>query len=191
MREHIAEARAGLSNEMDADLLNILDRLGDPAETAAPELGRAESPASLTRPSSRRLEIAAIVLLLLFWPVGVILLWSSDAWTTRQKLIGTLVPPGGYLGIFVLGPVMALGTIATACRTVFDEAGNVISSTCPAGATQTGIDIGLALILVLYLIGPILSAAYLAACLRRKMSAERSETGTGPSPSPIRAAGHP
>ena len=34
LREHIAEARQALSVETDADVLNILDRLGDPADVA-------------------------------------------------------------------------------------------------------------------------------------------------------------
>jgi hypothetical protein len=29
------------------------------------------------------------------WLVGVALLWISSAWTARQKLLGTLVVPGG------------------------------------------------------------------------------------------------
>src|SRR5436305_15283943 len=47
-------------------------------------------------------ETVAIVLLLaggLFWGagwvVGVILLWLSSVWSTRDKLIGTFVVPGG------------------------------------------------------------------------------------------------
>jgi hypothetical protein len=95
----------------------------------------------------------------------------SDAWTTRDKLIGTLVPPGGYLGVFIIGPAVALGTFTTVCRTVSDDAGRVISSTCPSGPEQTGIDIGIALLVVFYLIGPILSAAYLAVRRRRAGSA--------------------
>ena len=170
VREHIAEARMALPDESDADLLNILDRLGEPAEMAAAEIGRDE-PAPASRPKSRGLEIAAIVLLLLFWPVGVVLLWMSDAWTTRDKLIGTLAPPGGYLGILILGPVVALGTVATVCRTMTDEAGHVISSSCPSAGAQTGIDLGVGLVLIIYLVGPILSAAYLAVRLRRNRRA--------------------
>jgi hypothetical protein len=45
------------------------------------------------------LEIAALVLLPFIWPVGVILLWISPAWKRRDKVIGTLVPPRGYLAI--------------------------------------------------------------------------------------------
>lgn len=173
VREHIAEARMALSDETNADLLNILDRLGDPVDVAAAEIGRVESTPPTPR-KSRGLEIAAIVLLLLFWPVGVVLLWMSDAWTTREKLIGTLLPPGGYLGILILGPVLALGTFATVCRTVSDETGRVLSSTCPSAGAQTGIDVGLGLVLIIYLVGPILSVAYLAARLRRHRA------GSGP-----------
>jgi hypothetical protein len=31
------------------------------------------------------------------WLVGAILLWSSRAWTRREKLIGTFVVPGGLV----------------------------------------------------------------------------------------------
>ena len=34
MREHIDEARAAYPNETDADILNLLDRLGSPEEVA-------------------------------------------------------------------------------------------------------------------------------------------------------------
>ena len=48
-------------------------------------------------------EWAAVILLPLFggfafgvgWLVGLVLLWSSRLWTTRDKLIGTLIVPGG------------------------------------------------------------------------------------------------
>jgi uncharacterized membrane protein len=166
-RAHIAEARSALSNESDADLLNILDRLGDPADTAAAEIGRAESNPPI-QATSRALEIAAIVLLLLFWPVGVVLLWISNAWTTRDKLIGTLVPPGGYLGILLAGPLLLWATVGPTCATSSDQFGRVISSTCPSGGQQALIDIGFALIAVFYLVSPILSAVYLAIQLRRR-----------------------
>jgi|SRR5665213_1138938 len=166
VRAHIAEARSALANETDADLLNVLDRLGDPADMAAAEIGRAESAPASQRPS-RNLEIAAIVLLLVLWPVGVVLLWISDAWTTRDKLIGTLVPPGGFLAVIFLGPLLALGAFGTTCETMSNASGQVLSSTCPSGGAQIGIDVVIALLVVFYLVGPILSAAYLATRLRR------------------------
>jgi hypothetical protein len=186
LREHIAEARQALSVETDADVLNILDRLGDPADVAAAEIGRAEAPVPARR-TSRGLEIAAIVLLLLFWPVGVVLLWMSDTWTTRDKWIGTLVPPGGYLGILVLGPLLAAGTLTTACETVTDDVGHVISSTCPSAGAQTGIDVVFGLVLIMYLIGPILGAAYLAIRVRRNRTPDSSATRDGGTPATVAA----
>ena len=44
------------------------------------------------------------------WLVGVVLLWLSDAWTIRQKLIGTFVVPGGLaLPLYLL----IVATLAT------------------------------------------------------------------------------
>jgi uncharacterized membrane protein len=183
LRAHIAEARSRLQTESDSDLLNILDRLGDPAEMAAAEIDPVES--TPPRPArSRALEIAAIVLLLLFWPVGVVLLWMSDAWTTRQKLIGTLVPPGGYIGVLVLGPLLAWGTVAVACSTVTDGSGRVLSSTCPPDAAQTAITVGATVLAIVYLVLPLVTAAYLATRLRRADAAP----GAGDAPLVPRAA---
>jgi uncharacterized membrane protein len=194
VRGHIAEARSALTDETDADLLNILDRLGDPADMAAAELGRAESAPHAESPApvhrrSRGLDVAALILLVLVWPVGVVLLWMSDAWTTRDKLIGTLVPPGGYLGILVLGPVVALGLFAPVCRTIYDDAGQVLSSTCPSAGAQNGINLATVLLVIFYLVGPILSAAYLAARLYRHRAAERSAAREGGIAPGIPAAG--
>jgi uncharacterized membrane protein len=184
VRAHIAEARSALSDETDADLLNILDRLGDPADMAADEIGRQEPsrPAQPPQRNSRGLEIAAIVLLLLFWPIGVVLLWISDAWTTRDKLIGTLVPPFGYLGTFVLGPLLLWGTISTTCETLSDGLGHVFSSTCPSAGSQAAINIGLAVVVIFYLLGPILSAVYLGVRLRRRPRRPTSTDRADPTP---------
>ncbi len=44
----------------------------------------------------RRLTaVSAVVLTPLLWPVGVALLWFSGAWSRRDKLIGSLLLPGG------------------------------------------------------------------------------------------------
>ena len=56
-------------------------------------------------------DIAAVALLLLGgflagigWVVGAVLLWTSTRWTRAEKLIGTLILPGGIgVGLFVLG----------------------------------------------------------------------------------------
>jgi uncharacterized membrane protein len=104
--EHIAEARAGLESENEAEIRNLLDRMGDPADIAAEAHGTPVETEPAAAPVERRsgaLDVAALILLLIGglvipvigWLVGVVLLWISSAWTARQKLLGTLVVPGG------------------------------------------------------------------------------------------------
>src|SRR5215218_2011439 len=92
---HIAEARAGLEYETEADVRNILESLGDPADIAADARERFEieppAPAEPFKPGWT--EIAALVLLLvgglvlpvIGWMIGVIFLWLSNAWNVRDK----------------------------------------------------------------------------------------------------------
>lgn len=160
MRSHIAEARSRDGDETDASILNILDRLGEPGVVAAEareRLGlRAPQPA---RPGA--LEIAAVILVPFFWPIGVILLWMSPAWNWRDKLIGTLLPPGGYLGLGVFGLMF---THSESCSFVTDAAGKMISNTCPAPPPWQGAEQVL-LLFIIYVL-PLVTAAYLAVRLR-------------------------
>src|SRR5882762_4149208 len=67
VRSHIAEARRGLAEETDADLLNILDKLGDPADIAADARERLGAQPAPPPVPLGMLEIAAIVALVLVW----------------------------------------------------------------------------------------------------------------------------
>ena len=103
IRGHIADERHALAHESDADLMNLLDRLGDPAEIAAEARGGEEIQVRAATPSRvGTLEALAIVLGIIAWPVGIALLWASPAWTRREKVVGTVVPPGGYPGVFLI-----------------------------------------------------------------------------------------
>jgi hypothetical protein len=58
------------------------------------------------------------------WIVGLIMLWSSRRWTTLEKLIGTLVLPGGIVAIPVL---VLIGSSAHNCGPsgdIFQSAGH-------------------------------------------------------------------
>ncbi len=173
---HIAEERGRLHDESDADLRNLLDRVGDPAEVA--DAARDEvhgRPA----PSPRRIgpvEVLALVLTPLIWPAGVILLWLSPAWKLRDKLIGTLLPPGGYLFILSLPSFLLLSLQPDGgCMAESDSQGH-ITQTCTGVAAMPAWQqdliqaaaIGLA---VLLLALPVLTAIYLA-YRARKWSAE-------------------
>ena len=66
-------------------------------------------------PRLRGVDVVALVLLVfggffafLGWLVGVVLLWTSDRWTTGEKLLGTLLFPFGYAGV-VLAATMSFG----------------------------------------------------------------------------------
>jgi HAAS domain-containing protein len=102
VRTHIAEARRGLADETDADLLNVLDKLGDPADIAADARERLGAQPAMP---VGMLEIAAIVALVLVWPAGIALVWLSSTWSQRDKLIATVLFPGAFLGLAMLPTV--------------------------------------------------------------------------------------
>src|SRR5215475_2564326 len=83
-------------------------------------------------PRSGWLEIMAVVGLFLVWPAGVVLLWRSKVWSTGEKLIGTLVPPGGGTGapLFVVWWLLAQPPILS-CTEQYTN-GSQVSSTCPS-----------------------------------------------------------
>ncbi len=117
MRDPLAEVESHLSEATDsgmsdAEVLTVLDRLGDPKEIIA-----AQQPETALRVRTRGTHEWAAIFLLLFggllwgigWIAGLILLWSSSLWTTRDKLIGTLILPGGLAAaVFITGSASAL-----------------------------------------------------------------------------------
>jgi len=144
---HIAEARAELPAESEAEIRTLLDRIGPPSVIAADERLRLGP----KRPAHTR-EVVAIVLLLaggsLFlvgWLVGVALLWASDAWSVRDKLIGTLIVPGGLSGAFIIIGVVAVDV----------------------GGSESFLWI----LMVVLLVAPILAAVYLGLRLRGRPAA--------------------
>lgn len=167
---HIAEERSQLESHTDSDLHNLLDRIGDPEEVAA--AARTEDDAVPANEPARRIgvvEVLALVLTPFIWPVGVILLWLSPAWNVRDKLIGTLVPPGGYLFVVLL-PALLL-TPAYTC-----SGGSVNGVDLPETCTGVGalpmwqqdlISAGVIAATILLFVLPVLTAIYLAWRVRR------------------------
>jgi hypothetical protein len=135
---HISAARTDLADESEAEIRALLDRLGDPADIAAEARDRFGM-----QPRRRRswIEVATLVLLplggvilpIVGWFVGVVLLWVSDAWTTRDKLLGTFVVPGGLALPFYLA---FTGVSGGHCLKTFDERGRLISETCSGGPSD-------------------------------------------------------
>lgn len=151
---HLSEATsAGMP---DAEVLTVLDRLGDPEDIVEAQL----PDETARRGGAGGHEWAAIVLLLaggfivfVGWIAGAVLLWSSRAWSVRDKVIGTLIVPGG-----LATAVAALLLLSTPRKCT--SLGGVTQHCTPGPSTVHQI-LSLALFAFLVL-GPICSAVYLA-----------------------------
>jgi hypothetical protein len=155
---HILESLS--PDPSDAEVLTVLDRLGEPEDIVEAEA----PPATPARDSRGNQEWAAIILLLLGgfafgvgWIVGLIFLWGSKAWSTRDKLIGTLFWPGG----------LAAGT-AVASTMIISSAEVCVQRSDGSDSCQGGDGSFVPLIaLIAALLIPVLTAIYLARRARR------------------------
>ncbi len=187
---HIAEARAGGASGFAASpgVRNILDRLGDPADivraaaeampgSAAPARAQARTGSAGAGP----LEIIAVILLLIGgivipvvgWIVGVILLWVSPRWQRREKLIGTLVWPGGLLAALAL-PGFALIAVHVAVSRSSAECGGAACSS--SGGLPSWLGISLAVIVIAAALG---GPIWTAVRLLRRAGAPAAEPAAG------------
>jgi uncharacterized membrane protein len=163
---HLSEAIA--PGASDSDVLQVLERLGPPGDIID-----AEQPRVSVERRGRR-EWAAVILLPLGgllvgvgWLIGLILLWSSRLWTTRDKLIGTLIVPGGIVAaVWMVLVLTGAGASAQKCSRFATQVGGVFRSgtiRCRSSAapsiTPTVWEIAL---LAFFVLGPIVSAVYLA-----------------------------
>jgi hypothetical protein len=97
------------------DARNLVDRLGEPADIAAEAQRRF---GRLTRPAAGGREIGALLLLgvggllvpVLAWVAGVVLLWTSESWNRRDKILGTAFTVGALPGLVLLGALLAVGS---------------------------------------------------------------------------------
>jgi hypothetical protein len=146
----------------DADLRNALERVGDPGDIAAEARDRFGikhvKPSWTDTAAVILLPIGGLVLPVIGWIVGVVLLWISDVWSTRDKLIGTLVVPGGLLLPFWL---MFFAVTSKTCYVIGPGEGACESSPGPSG------DWVQVVLVALVVIAPIMMAVYLGRRLRR------------------------
>lgn len=113
----IADAAADGGEWMtESELRSLLNQVGHP-EAIAQE---ARERFGVRRKRGGAMEVIAIAGLLIGglvfpaigWVLGVILLWMSSVWSVRDKILGTLVVPGGLLAPLLFS-VYAVG--ASAC----------------------------------------------------------------------------
>ena len=156
--EHIAAARAALDHETEAGVRTVLERLGDPADIAAEARERVGVQHPPVRPATPWLEVIAIVLLVIpfaGWVVGVVLVWLSRLWTTRDKLIGTL---GGMSWVLA-----GLGTVMTSAG------GSRAVGSAPLGPSETSL-MEVVLVAAPFVL-PVVAAIYLGFRLRGRGAA--------------------
>jgi hypothetical protein len=147
----------------EAEVRNLLDELGPPENIVAAAAG---PPPPVPRRGAR--EVFALILLvtglppILGWLAGVGLLLWSPLWSTRQKLLGILVWPGGYLvSLFALG---GLGFVQESCST---EVGQPTPGDCVASGPSAWWIIATIIIAG----APILVATYLYRAAGRRTDA--------------------
>jgi hypothetical protein len=152
---HLHEAITADASE--AEVLMILDRLGSPEAIVAAQLGDSASPVVSARGVH---EWAAIVLLLLGgfvfgvgWLIGLVLLWSSRAWTTVDKLIGTLLLPGG------LASTVLVVLLTGSKRMCTEEVG--LPTRCTGAPSSTHLAVAIVLVAIAVVV-PIATAIHLA-----------------------------
>jgi hypothetical protein len=165
-RELLAEIEGHLSEAIDpsasdAEALTVIDKLGEPEEIIA-----AEMPPRDELPERRGIREWGAIILLLFggfifivgWFAGVVLLWSSRTWTTRDKWIGTLIIPGGLATSLIVALVAGGEPTKRMCA---GFAGGAVRCTTVGGSSTSWTILGTALV-VLCVLAPIASAIYLA-----------------------------
>ncbi len=161
---HIAEGRSDLDHEDLVATKALLERVGDPRTIAA----EAGAYAPETRPSRWTDRLAPWLLLLgalifgVGWLVGVVLLWASPTWRTRDKLLGTFVFPGGLAFAFTL---LSLPASSRSCAGSA-PAGHRIVFHCTTSGLVLPFPFGI-LMLIVVVVAPILTVVHLERVRRR------------------------
>lgn len=152
IKEHIAEAAIDRGGEMtENELRTILDHVGHPeaiAEDARERYGvQRRRGGAMEGIAIFSLLLGGLVFPVVGWIFGVVLLWASDVWSIRDKILGTLVVPGG-----LAAPIALAGFAVAASGCVLPVAG------CEPRETPAFLS---AIVLILIAIAPIGVAAYL------------------------------
>lgn len=153
---HLAEATD--AEMSDAEVLTVLDRLGEPEQIVD-----AQQPVRADVSDRRGVHEWAAIMMLLFggflfgvgWIAGLVLLWSSPAWSTRDKWIGTLIIPGGLVAALFAG-LFVVSSTTHVCSSL-----NGVTQHCSGGSSGAG-QLLVTLLFALLVIAPIVSAIYLA-----------------------------
>jgi len=166
---HIAEGRSALDHEGPVAINALLERVGDPRTIAA----EAGAHARATHPVRWTDRVAPWILVLgglicgVGWLVGVVLLWASPTWRTRDKLLGTFVFPGGLASASMFFSLPAPGRSCSGSA----PPGQRIVLHCTTSGLVLPFPIGI-LMLIVVVVAPVLTVVHLERA-RRRSDAER------------------
>jgi uncharacterized membrane protein len=181
--EHITQARAALTSQSSTAIRTVLENLGRPEDIAV-AAGADQVTLSPQQPTTRQGSHEAVTIaLLLFggfilfvgWFVGLFMLWTSEQWRTRDKIIGSLLLPGGL----VIPAWIALSSHAT----LFGS--SCIQGIPPGGTPLKGCassippDWGGIALLALMVIVPVVVAIHLHRAARNVRPSGRSSDDAG------------
>jgi len=174
IREHIAASMTAGTGTDETSVRTMLDRLGEPADivAAAVELDPPEDPAHPQTPHRRQqgigLELGAVIMLtagslipIIGWLIGVILLWSSGLWRRSEKVVATLIFPGGLGGILLWGGAFVALVPSQTCVTSGVPI-QVVGSSSPGGPAVTPAQICTGFTLPSWVMIPILLVVVIA-----------------------------
>ena len=187
IREHIEAAIASGEVTDEASLRALLDRLGEPEEIVASAAEPGDpvpwapppAPQVFYRRPGFGLELAAVLFLtigsLLFvvgWLAGVVMVWSSRRWTLLEKLVATLVFPGGP-GFVAFLSVLAVGQSSCSSTSVDVAGGSSTESveTCTSSGLQLPAPYG-AILVIAWIVLPLVVAGVLLHRARRRADDE-------------------
>lgn len=167
--ELVAEIEGHISESLppeasDAEVLAALDRIGGPAEIAEAErerLGIASNPVGWQQWLAIILIlIGGVAMPVLGWLIGLAFLWTSRAWTRRDKWLATLLVPGGLLPavVLLLTPIHGQ-SCSTSSRT--DASGHLHSVTLCTGGISTEARTAAIVLFIVLVVTPIITSVRL------------------------------
>jgi hypothetical protein len=159
----------------------VLAEVGDPAEIAR-EAGAGavprRGPTGWDKAVIAFLLVGGIIIPILGWLIAVVMLWVSSAWRVKDKVIGTLLVPGGLLlplALLFFGVTGSVSTSSCSQSPTFSGTsavnGQVESTGGPThctGGTPIALTVVFALLLAFSVIGPFVGASWLSRHARRE-----------------------
>jgi hypothetical protein len=167
IREHIDVWMSGNAGAEEPAIRTMLDRLGEPADIVAAAMETDPPQRDVTFEWAAVICLTAGSLIPVFgWLTGVVLLWYSGLWTRSEKILATLVFPGGP-ALALVGASALMG-LATSSQCLTPDG----SPPC-AGFTQAPV-LSVALLLVA-LTAPVVVAIVLINRARRRAALESQQ----------------